>query len=67
LGEFRDIAFAVWDGGHQEKLGQKAVTSYYTFKAEAPVDKSIYYYSLLAALFVAGIEFIVVRNMRKAK
>ena len=67
LGEFRDIAFAVWDGGHQEKLGQKAVTSYYTFKAEAPVDTSIYLYSLIAVVVVAGIEFIVVRNIRKGK
>lgn len=67
MGEFRDIAFAVWDGGHQEKGGQKAVTSYYTFKVEAPVDTSIYMYSLIAVIVIAGIEFIVVRNIRKGK
>ncbi|MEQ1790761.1 MAG: ethylbenzene dehydrogenase-related protein, partial [Nitrospiraceae bacterium] len=51
-GGFINIAFAVWDGKKdasgelKEKGSQKAVSSWWYFRAEAPPDYSGYYYAL---------------------
>ena len=50
-GGFINIAFAVWDGKKtdsgdlKEKGSQKAVSSWWYFRAEAPPDYSGYYYA----------------------
>jgi DMSO reductase family type II enzyme heme b subunit len=71
-GEFINIAFAVWDGlkdpasGElKEKGSQKAVSSWWYFRAEPQPDYSSYFYALLAIGLAAGFEFVVIRKLRK--
>ena len=71
-GEFINIAFAVWDGKKdpasgelKEKGSQKAVSSWWYFRAEPPTDYSSYFYALLAIGLAAGFEFVVIRKLRK--
>jgi DMSO reductase family type II enzyme heme b subunit len=71
-GEFISIAFAVWDGNKdpvsgdlKEKGSQKAVSSWWYFRVELPPDYSSYLYALLAIGLAVGVEFIVIRKLRK--
>ncbi len=71
-GEFINIAFAVWDGKKnpdsgdlKEKGSQKAVSSWWYFRADPPPDYSSYLYALLAIGLAAGFEFVVIRKLRK--
>ena len=71
-GEFINIAFAVWDGQKdpssgelKEKGSQKAVSSWWYFRAEPLPDYSSYVYALLAIGLAAGFEFVVIRKLRK--
>ena len=70
-GTFPNIAFAVWDG---KKLGsgdlkesgsQKAVTSWWYFNAEPPTNYAIYLYGLIAVVVAAGVEYVIVRKVKK--
>src|SRR3989475_4360080 len=70
-GTFPNIAFAVWDG---KKLGsgdlkesgsQKAVTSWWDFNAGAPTNHAIYLYGLIAVVVAAGVEYVIVRKVKK--
>jgi len=71
-GEFINIAFAVWDGKKdpdsgdlKEKGSQKAVSSWWYFRADPQADYSSYFYALLAIGLAAGFEFVVIRKLRK--
>ncbi len=71
-GEFINIAFAVWDGKKdpasgdlKEKGSQKAVSSWWYFRAEPTPDYTSYFYALLAIGLAAGFEFVVIRKLRK--
>jgi DMSO reductase family type II enzyme heme b subunit len=70
-GEFINIAFAVWDGKKmesgdlKEKGSQKAVSSWWYFRAEPPPDYSGYYYAALAVGLAAGFQFVIIRKLRK--
>lgn len=71
-GEFINIAFAVWDGKKdpdsgdlKEKGSQKAVSSWWYFRADPQPDYSSYFYALLAIGLAAGFEFVVIRKLRK--
>jgi DMSO reductase family type II enzyme heme b subunit len=73
-GAFANIAFAVWDGKRdpasgelKEKGSQKAVSSWWYFRVEPPPDYSSYLYALLAIVLAAGIEFVVIRRLRKGR
>jgi len=70
-GGFINIAFAVWDGKKdasgelKEKGSQKAVTSWWNFRAEAPPNYSGYYYAAIAVGVALGFQFVLIRKLKK--
>ncbi len=72
-GEFTSIAFAIWDGKKlesgdlKEKGSQKAVSSWWYFRAEPPPDYSPYLYAALAIGLAAGFQFVVIRKLKKGQ
>ena len=70
-GEFINIAFAIWDGKKlesgdlKEKGSQKAVSSWWYFRAEPPADYSGYFYAALAIGLAAGVQFVIIRKLKK--
>jgi DMSO reductase family type II enzyme heme b subunit len=72
-GTFPNIAFAVWDGHKlesgdlKESGSQKGVTSWWYFTAEAPPDYSVYLYGLVAIVVAAGVEYVIIRKVRKGQ
>jgi DMSO reductase family type II enzyme heme b subunit len=72
-GEFINIAFAVWDGRKDaagdlvEKGSQKAVSSWWYFRAEPPPDYSPYLYAVLAVGLAAGFQFVLIRKLKKGQ
>ena len=73
LGTFPNIAFAVWDGKKlesgdlKESGSQKAISSWWYINAEPPPDYSIYFYGLLAVIVAAGVEFVIIRKVKKGQ
>jgi len=72
-GEFINIAFAVWDGRKDgagdlvEKGSQKAVSSWWYFRAEAPPDYSGYMYAAMAIALAVGFQFVLIRKLKKGQ
>jgi len=72
-GEFINIAFAVWDGRKDaagdlvEKGSQKAVSSWWYFRAEAPPDYSGYVYAALAMGLALAFQFVLIRKLKKGQ
>ncbi len=72
-GTFPNIAFAVWDGKKlesgdlKESGSQKAVSSWWYFNAEPPTDYAIYLYGLIAVVVAAGVEFVIIRKVKKGQ
>jgi DMSO reductase family type II enzyme heme b subunit len=72
-GTFPNVAFAVWDGKKQESGdlkesgSQKAVSSWWYINAEPPPDYSIYLYGLIAVVLAAGVEFVIIRKVKKGQ
>lgn len=70
-GEFINIAFAIWDGKKlesgdlKERGSQKAVSSWWYFRADPPPDYSGYLYAALAIGLAAGFQFVVIRKLKK--
>ncbi len=70
-GGFINIAFAVWDGKKdasgelKEKGSQKAVTSWWNFRAEAPPNYDGYYYAAIAVGLALGFQFVLIRKLKK--
>lgn len=70
-GQFINIAFAVWDGKKletgqpKEKGSEKAISSWWYFRADAPPDYSPYMYALLAVALALGFELVLVRRLKK--
>lgn len=70
-GDFINIAFAIWDGKKlesgdlKEKGSQKAVSSWWYFRADPPPDYSAYYYMALAVGLAAGFQFVIIRKLKK--
>lgn len=69
-GEFMNIAFAIWDGKKlesgelKERGSQKAVSSWWYFLAEPPLDMSAFIYFALAVGAIAVLEVGIVRKIR---
>ncbi|MFQ5932384.1 MAG: ethylbenzene dehydrogenase-related protein, partial [Nitrospiraceae bacterium] len=65
-GEFISIAFAIWDGQRlesgdlREKGSEKAVSSWWYFRAEPPTDYSSYFYAGLAVGIAVALQFVVI-------
>jgi DMSO reductase family type II enzyme heme b subunit len=71
-GEWRSVAFAFWDGAVvdglvKEKGSQKAVSSWWSIRAEPSADNSIFGWVIFGLALAAGFEFVVVRNLRKGQ
>lgn len=72
-GEFINVAFAIWDGKKlesgdlKEKGSEKAVSSWWYFRAEPPPDYSGYLYAALAVGLAVGFQFVVIRKLRKGR
>lgn len=72
-GEFISIAFAVWDGRKDgsgdlvEKGSQKAISSWWYFRADAPPDYSGYMYAAIAAALALGFQFVLIRKLKKGQ
>lgn len=70
-GDFLNIAFAIWDGKKlesgdlKEKGSQKAVSSWWYFRAEPPADYSSYLYAALAIGLAACLEFVIIRKLKR--
>lgn len=72
-GNFINVAFAVWDGRKDgsgelvEKGSQKAVSSWWYFRAEPPPDYSPYLYAVLAVGLAVGFQFVLIRKLKKGQ
>ena len=70
-GEFINIAFAIWDGKKldsgelKEKGSQKAVSSWWYFRADPPPDYWSYLYAGLAVGLAVGLQFVIIRKLKK--
>ena len=71
-GEWRSVAFAFWDGAVvdglvKEKGSQKAVSSWWSIRAEPSVDNSIFGWVIMGLALAAGFELVIVRKLRKGQ
>jgi len=71
-GEWRSVAFAFWDGAlvsgvPKEKGSQKAVSSWWSIRAEPSADNSIFGWVIFCLALAAGFEMVVVRKLRKGQ
>jgi hypothetical protein len=71
-GEWRSVAFAFWDGAEEnglvkEKGSQKAVSSWWSIRAEPSVDNSIFGWVIFGLALAAGFELVIVRKLRKGQ
>lgn len=69
-GDWSNIAFAVWDGKivsgtPKEQGSQKAVSSWWYFRAEPGQDFSVFGYALLGIGIAVALEMVIVRKLRK--
>jgi DMSO reductase family type II enzyme heme b subunit len=65
--EYKDMAFAIWDGSNGEQGAQKTVSSWYYLQVEAPPNRMIYAYSLIAIVVAGLFEFGLIRRLKGAK
>ncbi len=71
-GEWRNVAFAFWDGAVvdglvKEKGSQKAVSSWWYIRAEPSADNSIYGWVIFGLALAAAFEFVIIRKLRKGQ
>ncbi|HEX9756543.1 MAG TPA: ethylbenzene dehydrogenase-related protein [Nitrospiria bacterium] len=64
-GEFKQIAFAIWDGENREEGSKKAISSWWYFRAEPLPDQGIYFYAGLAVAGAFLFEWFLIRRIRK--
>ena len=73
LGQFINVAFAVWDGRKDatgqliEKGSQKSVSSWWYFRAEPPPDYSAYLYAGVAVVLALGFQFVLIRKLKEGQ
>lgn len=72
-GVWTSVAFAMWDGvvtgtgEPKEKGSQKAISSWWSIRAEPPPDNSIYLYALLGLGIAAFFELALIWKLRKGQ
>lgn len=70
-GQWTNVAFAIWDGQMlasgepKEKGSQKAVSSWWYFRAEPPPDYTVFIYAALGLGIAALFELALVKKLRK--
>ena len=52
-------------GAVKEKGSQKAVSSWWNFRAEAPPNYTGYYYAAIAVGLALGFQFVLIRKLKK--
>ncbi len=72
-GEWSDVAFAMWDGKmlvsgeRKEKGSQKAVSSWWSLRAEPPADYSVVLYGFLGLVIAALFQLAFVKRLKKGQ
>lgn len=72
-GKWTNIAFAIWDGKlteagePKEKGSQKAITSWWSIRAELPPDTSVFLYAFLGLGIAALFEVALIWKLRKGQ
>ncbi|MEE9205185.1 MAG: hypothetical protein V3U08_09215, partial [Nitrospirales bacterium] len=72
-GEWSDVAFAMWDGkilesgDRKEKGSQKAVSSWWSLRAEPPADYAVVLYGFLGLVIAALFELAFVKKLKKGQ
>ncbi len=70
-GQWTNVAFAVWDGKMlasgepKEKGSQKAISSWWYFRAEPPPDYTVFIYAALGLGIAALFELALVKKLKK--
>ncbi len=64
-GVFYPIAFFAMDGTNGETGSQRSITPWYFVFMEPEEDKSVYFYPPVVIVLVFGLEFILVRILRR--
>lgn len=70
-GRWTNVAFAVWDGkmlasGEPKERGsQKAISSWWSFRAEPPPDYTVFIYAALGLGIAALFELALVKKLKK--
>ena len=64
-GVFYPIAFFAMDGTNGETGSQRSITPWYFVFMEPEEDKSVYYYPPIVIALVFGLEFILVKILKK--
>ncbi len=64
-GIFYPVAFFAMDGTNGEKGSQRSITPWYFVFMEPEEDKSVYYYPPIVIALVFGLEFILVKILKK--
>lgn len=73
LGEWSNVAFAMWDGKMlesgepKEKGSQKAVSSWWSLRAEPPADYSVVLYGFLGLVIAALFELAFIKKLKKGR
>lgn len=67
FGQLIPIAFFVWDGSNGEAGSRMAISHWYTLLLEPPTPRIVYVVPPLAALIAVGVEWWVVKRLRRKK
>ena len=65
-GDLIPMAFFVWDGSNQETGKQMALSHWYYLLLEPPTPAKVYIYPPLAVVLAAGVQWWVIRRLRKS-
>ena len=71
-GKWTNVAFAFWDGqivdgSEKEQGSQKAVSSWWSIRAEPQPDNSVYGYVVLGLVIAVAFELVLVKKLRKGQ
>ncbi|MBI4288018.1 MAG: hypothetical protein HY671_06290 [Chloroflexi bacterium] len=66
-GQTIPINFAAWDGGKNERGGEKGVSTWYFLSLEKPAGSSVFVLPLVAVAVVGLLEWLAIRGLRKRR
>ena len=64
-GQFIPMAFFVWDGENHETGIQMALSHWYYLLLPPPISTTVYVFPVVAVVVVAGIEWWIIRRMKR--
>ncbi|MBI3793192.1 MAG: c-type cytochrome [Nitrospinae bacterium] len=65
LGKFVPFSLNAWDGANGEQGLMMSLSTWNSVILEAPVPTSVYVYTVLGIILMGGIEFVIVRGLKK--